>query len=196
MTKTVSPLPSADQHQRAAGHLPDAEAVHQRGGERRGQAVEDQVDADRDRQQGPRDQPNSSCSGTISTPGADRNPGRADQRDEGRRRRRSRRGGCGDACGCLARRQRSGRRGVGRRGIGSARCQMARVDRRGSRCGGRLVLVTKCALPGLGSASGAGVLQASRVSSLQASQLGRRIFTCHFAPIGRRRPARSRARST
>ena len=51
VTKTVSPLPSATSTSARAGHLPDAEPIHQRGGERRGQAVQDQVDPDRDRQQ-------------------------------------------------------------------------------------------------------------------------------------------------
>ena len=70
---TVSPLPAATRQQREGDHPPDAEAVHQRRGERRHQAEEQQVDRDRGPIR-PRDQPNSSSSGAISTPGAARNP--------------------------------------------------------------------------------------------------------------------------
>ena len=47
--KTVSPLPSGDHEQRAHDDPADAEPVHQRGGERRGQPVEHHVDRDRGR---------------------------------------------------------------------------------------------------------------------------------------------------
>ena len=47
--KTVSPLPGRHEQQRDRHHPPDAEPVHQRGGERRGQAEQQQVDRDRER---------------------------------------------------------------------------------------------------------------------------------------------------
>ena len=74
---------STDPRRRTAArrhHPADPEPVHQRRGERPGQAEQDQVD--RDGAEIVRSQPNSSCSGTMSTPGVDRKPGRAEQREE------------------------------------------------------------------------------------------------------------------
>ena len=51
VTKTVRPLPSATSTSAELVTTADAEPVHQRGGERRGQPVQDQVDPDGDRQQ-------------------------------------------------------------------------------------------------------------------------------------------------
>ena len=49
----VSPAPSGDQRQRARHHPPDAEPLHQRRRERRGEAVDHQVEADRPGRGGP-----------------------------------------------------------------------------------------------------------------------------------------------
>ena len=71
-----------DHDQRAGHHAPDAEAVHQRGRERRCQSVQREVDRDggADRAARPAEL---LCSGSISRPGSEREGRGADDRHEG-----------------------------------------------------------------------------------------------------------------
>ena len=69
----VSATPMPIMRQREQHHAAHAEPVHQRGDERAGGAVEQDVDADRKRDVA-RDQPNSFSSGTTRMPGVERTP--------------------------------------------------------------------------------------------------------------------------
>ena len=80
---TVSPLPSATTSSAHSDDPPDAEALHQGGGERRGQPVEHQVDADRGRDRRRPTSRTPSRSGSISTPGAARKPAAPTRASEG-----------------------------------------------------------------------------------------------------------------
>ena len=70
---TVSPLPAATSSSATGDHPPDAEPVHQRGGERRGQAEQQQVDRDRERDRAARPA-ELVLQRVISTPGVARKP--------------------------------------------------------------------------------------------------------------------------
>ena len=90
--KTVSPLPAATSSSAHGDHPADAEPVHQRGGERRGQPEEQQVDRDGERRSCRATSRTRRAAGVISTPGwRGSRPRRAARRR--RRRRRARPGG-------------------------------------------------------------------------------------------------------
>ena len=69
---TVSPLPAATRVSAIGHHPAYAEAVHQRGGERREQPEQHQVDRDRERRWCRATSRTRRCSGSISTPGTER----------------------------------------------------------------------------------------------------------------------------
>ena len=103
------PAADGDEHERDGDDPAHAEAVHQRGGERRGQAVEQEVERRPPTRSSPSTSRTRRCSGSISTPGAARKPA-APMRATNARRRPRPTATAGRRCGADGRR--ASRRGA------------------------------------------------------------------------------------